>query len=880
MKKVIIATLLCLSVLSLKAAQGELEKSGNLLYEDGFFLISWEKYNKAYAEVKDSTDKQRLIEKLAKTAIKASKEKETLSHITTYLANTKNLSLESKAALLLDKALLQIKVSLFKEASASCNIVLKDLKKLPKEIQGKALDTAVFSLIKSSKLEAASKLIEQNLQLFQNPVKTELQNARIKILMNQFVSAITILGKFNESKEALPHFLAMWAYLKSGDTAKSYEIYGKFLKAIPSPPDPAFTSVMIKLAESTYKDKLKESIEVLDKALSLEKNLNMQAYIYLKKSELLVLSGSNTEAIKSLESFLKSFPKSNKILQVSLQLADLYFSSENQDLVRAASLLNSIIDSNPQDKKMMYEALILRAGVKQAAGTLMDAAGDFTTAAEVAKAQKFAADLITHPLYKAGMAKYIEAEKTDVKEAFNDAANSFYSAASVKSTYRLKAALLQIQSLRRAESFTPAVQSLQSWLKIFPKSADLNYLLGVSLLEDRKTAQGVKALKKFSSMFPNDPRVPRTFAQALRALIYDPKAAKLRKSSEALISEFEKQLKADGAIGKSYEEKAPDMLHLKAVFSWKSNYKVAALNYWNEFLSKYESHPLAAEVYLWLAFKSKSSERPDYKEAVKNYNSALSLLSETPLKAYSYTQLGKSLKKDKLFEKAAESLENAIKIYKSVDLDDKLTEQLATLLFFTGDLYARMGLYEEKAVKAFTEAQNLTPHLKVKLAIKGRIADCIFSNSVHLSVEDGDQKKYESNILRVLAIYKEISEDKNVSPAIKEQSLYKMAKCYETLGSLKDKTHTNKHLALAVDTYKELFFAYHNEMKKGKYGDPYYFCRAGYDLARLHLNFEEPALMPAINTYKILAESGFAGTKHAREMFKFLKKAQIKIDNE
>ena len=879
MSRVFLFAFLLFSVFS-AADVLEKERSGDQLYQDEFSSLAWQKYYEAYQISNKSSERIRLLEKLSKTAGEAKKASETIGLIRSMLSKVKNLELETRSSLLLNQNLLFLETAKFKEAAAVSNSIIKNLSKLSKSLQSKVLDTALYAFIKNSELEKASKLIEENLKLFADPAKAELQNARIKILLNQFVSAISILEKFAESKETLPHFLSMWAYLKSGDTAKSYEIYGSQLKALTSVPDPAFTGVLIKLAESTYKDKLKESMEVLNKALLLEQNKNLQAYIYLKKSELLILAGNDVEAIAALEDFLKVFPKSNKVLQASLQLAELYFNNENQDLVKAASYLNSVIDANPEDSKMMYDALVLRAGVKLAAGTLTDAAGDFTTAAELAKKHKFTADLITHPLYSAGLAKYTEAEKGGVKEAYNDAANSFYSAASVKSSFRLKAALMQVQALRRAGNYNVAVQNLQNWLKIFPKSPDLLYLHGLSLLEDKKTSLGLKALKRFSIMFPKDQRVAMTFVHALRASIYDVQSAKLKKSCEDLISGFEQKLQLKGELQKPYQEAAPHVLHLKAIFAWKHNHKTAAVKYWNDFLTTYESHPLAAEVYLWLAFKVRTSQNPDFTKAEKFYTSAVSTLPENSLKAYSLTQLGKTLGENGSFTRASESLSKAIQIYKGMKLDEKLTEELATLLFYSGDLYSRMGLYEDQAAVIFAEALNLSSSINVKLAIKGRIADCIFSHAGKLSGQDDQTENFESNIKKALEIYKEIAYDKNASVSIREQALYKLAKCHETLGNLKDKTHTNKHLALAVDTFKELFFAYYNDLKSGKKRDPYYFCRTGYDLARLHLNFEEPAIIPAINTYKILFESRFPGTAQAGEMLKFLNAAQKKIDNE
>lgn len=854
----------------------ELQTTGDQLYEDGFVSLAWSKYTKAFSASKDQVKQIELLFRMSKTAIQSQKQDETLLYLRKFI-NDKKVNSSAKSRLLLESALIYQNIGKFKESTQDCLALLKNVKELPEAIQQKTLETIVYSYIKGSKLEEASKVIEKYKKSFKNQDAIELQNARLKILLGQFVSSLSILGKFVDSTEALPQFLSLWAYMKSGDTGKAHEIFLKHLKDINTLPDPAFTSVLIKLAESTFKENIENASAVLDKAHIVESNPDMKAYILLKKAELLIQVEQNEKAILTLEEYSKTFPKSNKVLQAQLQLAELYYRSEKQDLTKAAALLNAIVDTNP-NKKMLYSTLILRAEVKQAVGTLVDSSGDFTAAAELAQKEKLTADEIAYPLYRAGLVKYLEADKIDLKEAFNDAANSFYSSGSIKSSYRVKAALMQIQSLRRAESYTMAAQVVKKWLKIFPKNSDLRYLLGVSLIEDQKAREGIKALKLFININKTDQRVPMSYVYALNATIYNADSHKMVKESEKLIIDFEQNIKDNKTLSQSFKLAAPYIQHLKAIFAWKNNYRIIAESLWANFLKDYPSHPLSAEVYLWLAFKAQKSENKDFNEAISKYDAALAMLQESSLKGYTLIQLGKSYRNEYQFTKAVESLDAAIAVYRKLKPNDSLNQEFSTLLFYAGDIYSRIGQYENKAIPLFLEAEKLTSNLNSKNALKGRIADCYYASASQISGQDEQLEQYKSKLQQALKSYKEISLDTNSSNFISEQALYKLAKCHEALGNLKEKSHQNKDLDDARRYYEKIFFGFQNDLEKGVKRDPYFFCRAGYDLARLHLNFEEQGILPAITTYKILSKSGIPGTLEAKYMAELLREIQRKAD--
>ncbi|MCM8525513.1 MAG: tetratricopeptide repeat protein [Lentisphaeraceae bacterium] len=878
MKKIILsANLLICSPFLLADTSSDLQLTGDQLYEDGFTSMAWKKYISAFNSTQDKKAQTQLLFKISKTAVPALKQNESINLLNKFITDKKPEMLTANS-LKLETALLYQNIDKFKESYSLCLDILKDIEKLPKELQEKTLETVIFSYIKDSKLEEASKLIEKYRDSFKSPEVIDLQNARLKILMAQFVSALSILGKYADSKDAFPQFLSLWAYMKSGDTGKAHDIFNKYLKDIQSSPDPAFTAILIKLAESTFKEQIDNATAVLDKAYAIEANPDMKAYILLKKAELLIQADKDENAVTTLEQYSTEFPKSNKILDVHLQLADLYYRSDKQDLTKSATLLNAIVDVNPQDKKMMYSALILRAEVKQAVGTLVDSAGDFTAAAQLAQKEKLTADEIAYPLYRAGLVKYLEADKIDLKEAFNDASNSFYSAGSIKSSYRIQAALMQIQALRKAESYTTAVQMLKNWLKIFPKNADLNYLLGICLIEDSKAEEGIKALKKFINLYKTDQRVPMAYVFALDASIYNANAVKMVKESEKLIIDFEQEEKNNKSLSQAYKLASPYIQHLKAIFAWKNNYKVVAESLWTGFLKNNPDHPLASEAYLWLAFKARNSDNKDFNQAIVKYEAALASLQDSSLKGYTLIQLGKSYRTQFKFNKALESLLSAIAVYRKLKPTDSLNEEFSTLLFYAGDLFARIGEYETKAIPLFEEAEKLTVDLNVKSALKGRITDCYFASASMISGQDEHVAKYQETLKKAQAIYKEIHLDSNSAKFISEQALYKLAKCHETIGNLKEKSHQNKDLDDARRYYEKIFFDYQNDAKKGKGRNSYYFLRAGYDLARLHLNFEEQGILPAITTYKILSQSGLPGTMEAKYMGEYLTSVQKKID--
>ena len=130
------------------------------------------------------------------------------------------------------------------------------------------------------------------------------------------------MDKYKDSKDSTTAFLRFWAYFKANETDRALTIYQEKISTFQENPDPVFTTVLVKFAESIYSQKIIECTKVLDTAYKLERNAHTKADIILTRAELLIKAKRDEDAIKTLISFEKVYPESNKLLAVYLQLAD------------------------------------------------------------------------------------------------------------------------------------------------------------------------------------------------------------------------------------------------------------------------------------------------------------------------------------------------------------------------------------------------------------------------------------------------------------------------------------------------------------------------------------------------------------------------------
>ena len=177
-----------------KADSSHLKFQADQAYTDGFYALASTYYLQSFASA-EQKEQLLLIPRLCKTAEKTTHYKETLTLINTFLKerSTRELDVVSLSNVYLHKALLELIAKEWLAADSSCQVILKNIKKLPEEMLQKTLDTAVFALVNAKKLQAASDLIGTHHKSFKDNASIQFQNARLKILLGQYITAITFL---------------------------------------------------------------------------------------------------------------------------------------------------------------------------------------------------------------------------------------------------------------------------------------------------------------------------------------------------------------------------------------------------------------------------------------------------------------------------------------------------------------------------------------------------------------------------------------------------------------------------------------------------------------------------------------------------------------
>ncbi|MCM8531762.1 MAG: tetratricopeptide repeat protein [Lentisphaeraceae bacterium] len=864
-------TLTLLLGLSAYADSNSEKFKGDQALQDGFSSKAWTFYKNSYS-IAQNAEKPALLRRLEATAVKANKVEETHTLFSEFLKSkpAQNIEISQLANTYLAKCSLELQLRKFKNAAKTCELILAKPDQLPESTLKTALDFAVYSLANAKELKKASELIEKHLKSFADVARAELQNARLKILLGEYINALTILDKYKESKDSLPSFLRLWAYLKAGETKRAMEIFDSVILTLEQSPDPIFTGVLIKLAETISLENIDKSITILNKATSLEKNEDENAYIILKQAELLIKHSKNAEAILSLETFNQKYPKSNKSTQVKSELAKLYkLTGKTENFTKAETYLSEILNSQ-SDKVIQYDALTNRGITRIKLQKFKEATNDFIQASKLIKAAKLKPEHYSYAIYMAALSRYLEAQISKTQSTYLEAAQLFKTVIDTNTGFAEQAFTMHAVALRKAAKWPEAVDVLEAMLTRFPKNREAHYLLALSRFKAGNVIEGIKTMHSFIKKYPKDSKAPFAFVEALEAAVYLLEAKQGLIQSLEIIENFQKL----SAQNKDFERISPIMLHLKSILLWKQKRAGDAKLNWQSFIKNYPDHFLALEAKLWLAFLETQKKPADLNQALSYYTQAIENNEKAALYGFTMWQYAKVLQRKGKHSLALESLEKSKAFFTERTDAANRQQMLSAVLFSTGEVLTSQGNYEF-AIKSFEQAQALSTDENRKFSMIGRVGDCYFSLAKRLA--NTEENRGDFTLLMNMAIekYKQINLKKNLPLTLREQALYKLAKCHETIGLSGPREPQNAELAKALEYYWELFFNHKDAMKKGLKSDPYYFCRTGYDLARLQLMFKDADVRSAVNTYKILAETKLPGTKEAgilaRQLTKVLK---------
>lgn len=208
-----------------------------------------------------------------------------------------------------------------------------------------------INLYNENKFQEAVASFQQGINQNQN------QELQAKCLFWQ-AEAHTVLGNFNEAllnlktleklnvnyseKIQLPYSLG-FTYLKNKNFEKSIEYFEIFLK---NPKEELKDDARLRLAEAYIgSSNYEKALEIYN---SNEENGKVETEdIAFQRGVLYGIKGENSLKIKSLEKFVKTYPSSEKLEQVYLEIGNAYY--EESKFQNAIDYYSKIINSNKQN---------------------------------------------------------------------------------------------------------------------------------------------------------------------------------------------------------------------------------------------------------------------------------------------------------------------------------------------------------------------------------------------------------------------------------------------------------------------------------------------------------------------------------------------------
>ncbi len=185
--------------------------------------------------------------------------------------------------------------------------------------------------------------------------------------------------------------------------------------------------------------------------------------------------------------------------------------------------------------------------------------------------------------------------------------------------------------------------------------------------------------------------------------------------------------------------------------------------------------------------------------------------------------------KSRKSEKALKCLEELFKKYPNNNINAKA-------LFLAGNIASREGNYSLAEIY-YHRAARLRPKSAFETACLGRIADCNYSLY---------NNTFDPKLLKKAAEdYKKLLDKKELSPPIRNQSKYKLGRCYELLNQEDD----------ALDMYNELIYGYQVDQKNGIKRKPIWVVKAANAAIRIYLNIgTSESAQEAIRVYRLMKE--------------------------
>lgn len=632
------------------------------------------------------------------------------------------------------------------------------------------------------------------------------QRILVAIYKGEIDKARSMLS-MSDSKNVTDILLSIFLLTKDGKIAEAEGIYKKARGQAPQSGDSLWFNASINLANAFIEKKDFQT------ALTYQKDAEFFADSDFDREKILIqiinsqaLSGNYEAALESYRKFLKNFPNSPNTGIIRLQMARVYYATKKtQDAIN----IYKDIMGNPKNDMSM------RVTAAKEAGLLFISEKLFNEARE-----KF--NFIVENAVDANSkyeAKIQLAEIFFLEKKYAEAATGFAKIAEEDKAFREIALLKQVNCFFSMKDYQKSIQLVESFMKEFPQGENFqnaSFLYGMILLNLRKNDDALSAFADFAKKFPSHPDAPRAMFE-IGNICFD--NGNYKEADENYSKVFETYPKSD---------LAPNALYKRLYSHFLSGDQASAEKDLSVLVKYYPESAFTVKGLFWQSDYYRDSGKYDKAEAVlqeilTKFSSVPSTAAEAVYEcAYISHKIGKNDKAVKYLDELSEKYPNESIVSEGFMLH--------------GDIYTETNEYE-KAIPFYTKAAERRPGSNLETACWGRLGDCYFS--IAWKTSDG------TNIMSATEYFKKIVNKKSVPLNLREQAIYKLAKCEEAIG--------DKGGALA--RYREIIYGYQVEADKGEARDPVWVVKSAQAASRLYLEKGTPeAAEAAVSIFRKLIE--------------------------
>ncbi len=581
--------------------------------------------------------------------------------------------------------------------------------------------------------------------------------------------------------------------------------YAKAMKDIEIRPNPlVYKIAQIAIKHFFKNDKPEDAIIFLRNAFKFAPNN------YERRDSLLLLINTyarvkqNDQAIKAALKYIQIYYDDPKTPEVQLQCARLMAS-----------------------EKMFTEALAIyttllkepRLIPKQRITVAREAAIIYEFNGAIGKAIRMLSiiyDVATNTAEKME-GKYLQGQLYYKNKEFIEAAAAFEEVMVQKSPWQNRAVYWALQSQLHLKDYAKALyiaKELRNNKKSEQFASTGQYYSAYCQEQLGKTDEALKNYQIFAKLYPKAELAPMALFAAGKILFTQKKFAEVVNIFKDFPAKYPKNEFAPNALYKSifacYQLRKWDEME-KAVRLLAKNYPE----------SKYS---VAAEFWLIDCLRN----RGQYDEAEAWIQKMMKKYSTNPeISAQLLYDCALVCSYSRKSQQALKNLEKLFKEYPKNNINAKA-------LFLAGDITSREGNYALAAIY-YRRAAKLRPQSDFEIACIGRIADCdysLYNNTFDPKLLKKAAQGYE-NLLKL----------KKMTPSIRNQSKYKLGRCYELLNKEND----------ALDMYNELLYGYQVDLENGLKRKPVWIVKAASAAVLMYLKMDTPeAAQEAIRVYRLL----------------------------